>query len=125
MNYHIVRYSTPFLLGSKAAHHSLALLLSLLLLVESVARASAPSPRLFAQGGAGPNPIVQEGKDVRPLEPWKPIERELAGGQSHSYQITLTIYDYALTLKGLTQQGAACPLTTPFPHDPKVTAHRL
>src|SRR5215475_14056908 len=90
MNYHIARYSTPFLLGSKAAHHSLALLLSLLLLVESVARASAPSPRLFAQGGAGPNPIVQGEKDARPLEPWKPIECEIAGGQGHDYRITLS-----------------------------------
>src|SRR5215813_5115192 len=90
MNYYIARYSTPFRFGSKAAHHSLALLLCLFLLVESVARAFAPSPRLFAQGSTGPNPIVQGEKDVRPLEPGKPIERELAGGQSHAYQITLS-----------------------------------
>src|SRR6266508_2872938 len=90
MNYHIARYSTPFQLGPKAAHHSLALFLSLFLLVETVARASAPSPGMLAQGSAGPNPIVQGEKDVRPLEPGKPIERELAGGQSHAYQITLS-----------------------------------
>jgi hypothetical protein len=60
MNYPIARYSTPFRFGSKAAHHSFALLLCLFLLVESVARASALSPRMLAQGGAGPNPIVQE-----------------------------------------------------------------
>src|SRR5215831_1119233 len=90
MNYYIARYSTPFRFGSKAAHHSLALLLCLFLLVESAARAFAPSPRLFAQGSTGPNPIVQGEKDVRPLEPGKPIERELAGGQSHAYQITLS-----------------------------------
>ena len=90
MNYPIVRYSTPFRFGPKAVHHSLALLLCLFLLVESMARAFAPSPRLFAQSGAGPNPIVQGEKDARPLEPGKPIERELAGGQSHAYQITLS-----------------------------------
>src|SRR6266540_1243440 len=90
MNYHIARYSTPFQLGPKAAHHSLALFLSLFLLVETVARASAPSPGMLAQGSAGPNPIGQGEKDVRPLEPGKPIERELAGGQSHAYQITLS-----------------------------------
>jgi CHAT domain-containing protein len=90
MNYPIVRYSTPFRFGPKAAHHSLALLLCLFLLVESVARAFAPSPRLFAQGGADPTLIVQGEKDARPLEPGKPIERELAGGQSHAYQITLS-----------------------------------
>jgi hypothetical protein len=60
MNYPSARYSAPFRFGSKAAHHSLALLLCLFLLVESVARASALSPRMLAQGGAGPNPIVQE-----------------------------------------------------------------
>jgi hypothetical protein len=84
MNYPIACYSTPFRFGSKAAHHSLALLLCLFLLVESVARAFAPSPRLFAQGGAGPNTIVQGEKDARPLEPGKLIERELAGGRGSS-----------------------------------------
>ena len=90
MNYPIARYSTPFRSGSKAAHHRLALLLCLFMLVESVARASALSPMMLAQGSAGPNPIVQGEKDERPLEPGKPIERELAGGQSHAYQITLS-----------------------------------
>jgi hypothetical protein len=94
MNYPIVRYSTPFRFGPKVAHHSLALLLCLFLLVESVARASALSPRMLAQGSDGPNPIVQEEKDARPLDPGKPIERELAGGQSHSYQIRLTEGQY-------------------------------
>jgi hypothetical protein len=50
MNYPIVRYSTPFRFGPKAAHHSLALLLCLFLLVESVARASALSPRIYQSG---------------------------------------------------------------------------
>src|SRR5215831_12033172 len=90
MKYHIVRCSAPFRFGSNVAHHSLALLLCLLLLVESVALAFTPSPGLFAQGSAGPNPIVQREKDVRSLEPGKPIECELAGGQSHAYQITLS-----------------------------------
>src|SRR5215510_8526530 len=94
MNYHIARYPTSFRIDPKAAHHSLSLLLSLFLLVETVARASAPSPKMLAQGGAGPNPIAQGEKDMRPLEPGKPIERELAGGQSHSYQITLTEGQY-------------------------------
>src|SRR5215470_4589251 len=94
MNYPIARYSTPFRFGSEDSHHSLALLLCLLLLVATVARASASSPGMPAQGSAGPNPIVQGEKDIRPLEPGKPIERELAGGQSHSYQIALTEGQY-------------------------------
>ena len=36
--------------------------------------------------------------DVRPLEPGTPIERELAGGQSHSYQLTLTADQYLLVV---------------------------
>jgi len=32
---------------------------------------------------------MQNNQDVRPLEPGKPVERELAGAQTHAYQITL------------------------------------
>ncbi len=37
---------------------------------------------------------VQADKDVRLLESGKPVERELAGGQTHSYQITLSAGQY-------------------------------
>src|SRR5690242_1868579 len=37
---------------------------------------------------------AQDGKDVLTLEPGKPIERELDGGQSHSYRILLTAGQY-------------------------------
>jgi CHAT domain-containing protein/Tfp pilus assembly protein PilF len=33
--------------------------------------------------------LTQGGQDIRVLEPGKPIEQELAGGQVHTYQITL------------------------------------
>jgi len=36
------------------------------------------------------NTGAQSAQEVSVIEPGKPIERELAGGQSHSYQITLT-----------------------------------
>ncbi|MEJ7712922.1 MAG: hypothetical protein WKF84_24540 [Pyrinomonadaceae bacterium] len=42
------------------------------------------------------NGISQQGTDVRPLESGKSIERELAPGQSHSYQIVLASGQYAL-----------------------------
>jgi hypothetical protein len=41
---------------------------------------------------------AQREPDVRPLEPGKPIERELASGQSHSYQITLAVGQYLLAV---------------------------
>ncbi|MBA3713145.1 MAG: tetratricopeptide repeat protein, partial [Pyrinomonadaceae bacterium] len=50
------------------------------------------------------NGISQEGADLRPLEPGKPIERELAGGQSHIYQIILASGQYmhvAVEQKGI------------------------
>jgi hypothetical protein len=37
---------------------------------------------------------VQEDQQANQLEPGKPIERELAGGQSHSYQLTLDAGQY-------------------------------
>jgi CHAT domain-containing protein/Tfp pilus assembly protein PilF len=42
----------------------------------------------------GPLNSAQGGLDVRPLESGKPIERELAGGQFHSYQVTLAADQY-------------------------------
>src|SRR2546421_12091728 len=54
----------------------------------------------------------QANQEVRPLEPGQPVERELAGGQTHTYQIKLTAgqvfrvgveqkgIDVALTLAG-------------------------
>jgi CHAT domain-containing protein/Tfp pilus assembly protein PilF len=48
-----------------------------------------------ARVNAGSDGISQESADVRRLEPGKPIERELTGGQSHSYQITLATGEYS------------------------------
>src|SRR5215468_1575001 len=41
-----------------------------------------------------PAGMAQENQMVRRLEPGKPIERELAGGQSHDYQLTLANGQY-------------------------------
>jgi CHAT domain-containing protein/Tfp pilus assembly protein PilF len=47
---------------------------------------------------SGSSNAAQLGPDVRLLEPGKPIERELAGGQSHSYQLPLTADQYLLVV---------------------------
>jgi CHAT domain-containing protein/Tfp pilus assembly protein PilF len=44
------------------------------------------------------NRAAQGSPDVRPLEQGRPIERELAGGQSHSYQLTLAADQYLLVV---------------------------
>src|SRR5262245_40278163 len=41
---------------------------------------------------------AQQPQEVRLLELNKPIERELAGGQSHSYQFTLVADQYLLAI---------------------------
>jgi tetratricopeptide (TPR) repeat protein len=46
----------------------------------------------------GSTNAAQGGLDVRPLEPGRPIERELAGGQSHAYQVTLAADQYLLAV---------------------------
>jgi CHAT domain-containing protein/Flp pilus assembly protein TadD len=43
----------------------------------------------IAQHPGGASNAVKEEQDIRLLEPGKSIERELAGGQTHTYQITL------------------------------------
>src|SRR5262245_33787561 len=40
------------------------------------------------------NAVSQEGQEVRTLEEGKPVERELAGGQSHLYRLPLTAGQY-------------------------------
>jgi CHAT domain-containing protein len=42
--------------------------------------------------------LAQEAKDVRILEPGKPIERELAGGETHSYLIALDAGQFMQTV---------------------------
>ncbi|MGH9843479.1 MAG: tetratricopeptide repeat protein, partial [Blastocatellia bacterium] len=37
---------------------------------------------------------AQEAQEARPLEPGKPVEREMAGGQTHAYQLTLAADQY-------------------------------
>ena len=49
----------------------------------------------FSTGAARPNEAAQEDRQARQLERDKPIERELAGGQSHSYQLALDEGQYA------------------------------
>jgi CHAT domain-containing protein len=43
----------------------------------------------FPQKGSGVKSAVRSKQDVRTLEPGVPIERELAGGESHIYRVTL------------------------------------
>jgi CHAT domain-containing protein/Tfp pilus assembly protein PilF len=51
------------------------------------------SPRYSAESNGA---IAQKDAEVRLLEPGKPIERQLAGGEAHSYRITLSSGQYAL-----------------------------
>jgi CHAT domain-containing protein/uncharacterized protein HemY len=48
----------------------------------------------FAQSGEGSDSSAQSAREARPLEPGKPVEREIAGGQSHCYSITLESGQY-------------------------------
>jgi tetratricopeptide (TPR) repeat protein len=53
----------------------------------------APS-RADHYAGANQNKVIKDDSQARQLEPGKPIERELAGDQSHSYKITMTPGQY-------------------------------
>ncbi len=72
---------------------TLACLLVSLSVVLGLGRAAA-SITQSAQQQSGANKAADEEKDVRLLEMGKPIEREIAGGQRHLYQITLAVGQY-------------------------------
>ena len=80
MNYQTACNTTTFHPGLKITLRNATLSLNLIWLIWLF----APG----AQAGAQGEP------ETRPLELGKPVERELSGGQSHSYQITLTEGQY-------------------------------
>ena len=49
-----------------------------------------PVPRRIAQSDGSPQASREKQEEIILLEPGKPIERELAGGQRHKYQIVLS-----------------------------------
>ncbi len=53
-----------------------------------------PSPLVQAQTGAVPQAAAQRDAEARSLKLGEPVERELAGGQQHAYQITLSAGQY-------------------------------
>jgi len=82
---------------SCAARRGLVLFISFLIaLLLTWIQAGSPafSAGKEAQAQAGVGGSVQADQEVRQIEPGKAIERELAGGQSHSYQITLAAGQY-------------------------------
>src|SRR5262245_11364943 len=59
----------------------------------SVSPSLWPSSSLV-QASDGARTAAQSAQETDPLEPGKPIERELSGGQSHSYKITMISGQY-------------------------------
>jgi hypothetical protein len=71
------------------------LVLATLLLAPKVARATTAGPAsALIQASAGASTAAQGDNEVRELELGKPVERELAGGQRHSYQLMLNAGQY-------------------------------
>jgi CHAT domain-containing protein/Tfp pilus assembly protein PilF len=86
--------------STSSKYHSLVVYFGLVLFISlsSVRTQASPDPLPYAGREAKPdagtvNP-AQENQQTRRLEPGRPIERELAGDQSHSYQMTLVAAQY-------------------------------
>src|SRR5262245_16891409 len=77
---------------------------------------------VYSAGAADNLNIKQAGQatqqEAMPLELGKPIERELAGGQSHAYQITLAAGQYLNVV--VEQRGIDVVVTLFGPDDEKV-----
>jgi CHAT domain-containing protein/Tfp pilus assembly protein PilF len=99
---HLIQLSILHRRCLPANHRGLVLFACLLFLPELMAGSHAHK-RIEQSIGAAVQSVQQPGRagnaakeeqDIRTLEPGKPIERELAGGQSHAYQITLAEGQY-------------------------------
>jgi hypothetical protein len=75
---------------------------------DSALTAQVQSILWFVQGGIS-SPVAQANQDARPLEPGKPLQREPAGGQSHSYQFTLTSGQYLHVIVDQRGERAGAP----------------
>ena len=75
-------------------------------------------PAVFGWFGAWGAP--QGAKDVRWLDQGKPIERELSGGESHSYQLNITTGQYARVI--IEQKGIDVVVSVFGPDGKLITA---
>src|SRR5262249_29229078 len=99
MGIQVKPHVTSYYRFQRSARSRIAALVSSLLIVAPAATAYAlrgslsaglPNQGFVNEKGAR----AQTGNDLQGLEPGKPIERELAGGQTHSYQFTLASGQY-------------------------------
>jgi CHAT domain-containing protein len=65
-----------------------------------------------------PAALAQETQEARTLEPGKPLERELAGGQSHTYRLTLAADQYLQLV--VEQRGVDVVVVVVGPDDRKL-----
>jgi hypothetical protein len=66
-----------------------------------------------AQASADASRAAQSAQETGSLEPGKPIERELSGGQSHSYKITMVSGQYLQVVVDQRGIDVAVALFTP------------
>lgn len=87
MEYKVIRDSTKWC--SRVRNHRRENLATILLLTALLASAQASSPPVSRFQDTSASVLNQGQGDVRPLEPDRPIERGLAGGEAHTYEIVL------------------------------------
>src|SRR5262247_943420 len=78
--------------GLQATRH--VILMVILLVWVGLPVVAWPPDSLTTQSGNGARGAAQSADEELSLEPGKPVERELSGGQSHSYKITMISGQY-------------------------------
>lgn len=95
MAHQIKRHVTAHRRNPRSNHLGITLMVGFLLWLVPVVTAHARSLSPLGQQRSVPSGAAQGGDlDTRTLEPGKPIEREMAGGEVHNYRVIITAGQY-------------------------------
>jgi len=121
MDYHVKPFSALCQRGQRLISRSHALVVSVLFIVGPLVHTNLVSSSKFQvapESGTGSSKLRNSQRDVQVLDPSRPVERVLAGGEVHAYRIAVTSDQYLRVV--VDQRGIDVVVTLLGPDDQKI-----